>query len=216
MSRCRRSCSCGVSEVFASKYARMSSKICCTIIHLFLFCLSLCSASLSGAVRVLRCFEGLTDKPFPTLFPENYTCAERKNFPGNALQSGGTGVAADLCDRKNRPGTGRWNSREKQAVHAAIKGEDGKKGGGLLAAGAKKEGRPVRSYLCMAAIRLSEKIKKAGRISPSRLGNDYAATSAGCASVCPSVSACGSSGRAGSCAAFSCASRTAFFSSMRL
>ena len=108
MSRCRRSCSCGVSEVFASKYARMSSKICCTIIHLFLFCLSLCSASLSGTVRVLRRFEGLTDKPFPTLFPENYTCAERKNFPGNALQSGGTGAAANLCDRKNRPGTGRW------------------------------------------------------------------------------------------------------------
>ena len=51
---------------------------------------------------------GLTDKPFPTLFPENYTCTERKNFPGNALQSGGTGAAANLCDRKNRPGTGRW------------------------------------------------------------------------------------------------------------
>ena len=54
-----------------------------------------------------RASRGLTDKPFPTLFPENYTCAGRKNFPGNALQSGGTGAAANLCDRKNRPGTGR-------------------------------------------------------------------------------------------------------------
>jgi len=68
---------------------------------------SLCSTSLSGAVRVLRRFEGLTDKPFPTLFPENYAYTERKNFPGNALQSGGTGAAADLCDRKTRPGTER-------------------------------------------------------------------------------------------------------------
>ena len=97
------------------------------IVLLLLFdyrCLSfsLCSASLSGAVRVLRSFEGLTDKPFPTLFPENYACSGRKNFPGNALQSDGTGAAADLCDRKKRPETGRWNSREKQAAQSRYKG----------------------------------------------------------------------------------------------
>jgi hypothetical protein len=31
--------------------------------------------------------QGLTNKRFPTLFPENYSFAERKNFIGNALQS---------------------------------------------------------------------------------------------------------------------------------
>lgn len=33
--------------------------------------------------------KGLSKKPFPTLFLENYTCAERKNFTRNALQSAG-------------------------------------------------------------------------------------------------------------------------------
>jgi len=34
--------------------------------------------------------QGLANKLFPTLFPENYSFAERKNFTGNALQSDGT------------------------------------------------------------------------------------------------------------------------------
>ena len=33
-----------------------------------------------------------------------------------------------FATEKKPTGDGRWNSREKQAVHAAIKGEDGKKG----------------------------------------------------------------------------------------
>lgn len=35
-----------------------------------------------------RCFKGLTNKLFSTLFPENYSFTERKNFTRNALQSG--------------------------------------------------------------------------------------------------------------------------------
>ena len=38
---------------------------------------------------IYRCGTGLPDKLFPTLFPENYSFAERKNFTGNALQSDG-------------------------------------------------------------------------------------------------------------------------------
>jgi len=34
-----------------------------------------------------RCFKGLTNKLFSTLFPENYSFTERKNFTRNALQS---------------------------------------------------------------------------------------------------------------------------------
>jgi hypothetical protein len=38
---------------------------------------------------IYRCGIGLTNKRFPTLFPENYSCTARKNFTGNALQSDG-------------------------------------------------------------------------------------------------------------------------------
>jgi len=38
---------------------------------------------------IYRCGTGLANKPFPTLFPENYSFAERKNFTRNALQSDG-------------------------------------------------------------------------------------------------------------------------------
>ena len=34
-------------------------------------------------------FQGLANQLLPTLFPENYSFAERKNFIGNALQSDG-------------------------------------------------------------------------------------------------------------------------------
>jgi len=34
-------------------------------------------------------FQGLANQLLPTLFPENYAFAERKNFAGNALQSDG-------------------------------------------------------------------------------------------------------------------------------
>jgi len=37
---------------------------------------------------IYRCFKGLTNKLFSTLFPENYSFTERKNFTRNALQSG--------------------------------------------------------------------------------------------------------------------------------
>jgi len=53
-----------------------------------IFFLSLFSVLfLPEPLGIYRCFIGLTNKLFSTLFPENYSFTERKNFTRNALQS---------------------------------------------------------------------------------------------------------------------------------
>ena len=47
--------------------------------------------------------QGLTNKRFPTLFPENYSFAERKNFIGNALQSDGIKRGSPPLRLENQP-----------------------------------------------------------------------------------------------------------------
>ena len=55
-----------------------------------IYFISLCSVLfLPEPLGIYSCFKGLSDKPFPPLFPENYSFSERKNFTGNALQSDG-------------------------------------------------------------------------------------------------------------------------------
>ena len=49
--------------------------------------------------------QGLTNKRFPTLFPENYSFAERKNFTGNALQSDGIKRGSPNLRLENQPAT---------------------------------------------------------------------------------------------------------------
>ena len=49
--------------------------------------------------------QGLTNKRFPTLFPENYSFAERKNFTGNALQSDGIKRGSPNLRLENQPVT---------------------------------------------------------------------------------------------------------------
>jgi len=52
---------------------------------------------------IYRCFKGLTNKLFSTLFPENYSFAERKNFTGNALQSDGNKRGSPTLRLENQP-----------------------------------------------------------------------------------------------------------------
>jgi len=47
----------------------------------------------------------LANKLFPTLFPENYSFAERKNFTGNALQSDGIKRGSPNLRLENQPAT---------------------------------------------------------------------------------------------------------------
>ena len=47
--------------------------------------------------------QGLTNKRYPTLFPENYSFAERKNFIGNALQSDGIKRGSPPLRLENQP-----------------------------------------------------------------------------------------------------------------
>ncbi|WP_336617731.1 hypothetical protein [Bacteroides acidifaciens] len=49
--------------------------------------------------------QGLANKLFPTLFPENYSFAERKNFTGNALQSDGIKRGSPNLRLENQPAT---------------------------------------------------------------------------------------------------------------
>lgn len=68
---------------------------------------SLCSASLlPEPFGFYDASKELSKKPFPTLFLENYTCAERKNFTGNALQSVGTGRGSPPLHRIKPTGYG--------------------------------------------------------------------------------------------------------------
>jgi hypothetical protein len=60
---------------------------------------------LSEPLGIYRCFTGLTNKLFPTLFPENYSFAERKNFTGNALQSDGIKRGSPNLRLENQPTT---------------------------------------------------------------------------------------------------------------
>ena len=60
------------------------------------------------SIRIRRTFQlvstqGLTNKRFPTLFPENYSFAERKNFIGNALQSDGIKRGSPPLRLENQP-----------------------------------------------------------------------------------------------------------------
>jgi len=57
--------------------------------------------------------QGLADKLLPTLFPENYSFTERKNFPRNALQSGGIKRGSPPLRLKNQPEKG-WNGPDKR------------------------------------------------------------------------------------------------------
>jgi len=52
---------------------------------------------------IYRCFTGLTNKLLPTLFLENYSFAERKNFIGNALQSDGIKRGSPPLRLENQP-----------------------------------------------------------------------------------------------------------------
>jgi hypothetical protein len=47
--------------------------------------------------------QGLADKLLPSLFPENYSFAERKNFTGNALQSDGNKRGSPTLRLENQP-----------------------------------------------------------------------------------------------------------------
>ena len=72
---------------------------------MIIFLFSLCSVlflpePLLGFTDALQ---GLTNKRFPTLFPENYSFAERKNFIGNALQSDGIKRGSPPLRLENQP-----------------------------------------------------------------------------------------------------------------
>jgi len=63
---------------------------------------------------IYRCFKGLTNKLFSTLFPENYSFAGRKNFTRNALQSGEIKRGSPPLRLENQPArTGRNRRRNK-------------------------------------------------------------------------------------------------------
>ena len=65
---------------------------------------SLCSVLfLPKPLGIYRCFKGLTNKLFPTFFPENYSFTERKNFSRNALQNDGTKRVSPNLRLENRP-----------------------------------------------------------------------------------------------------------------
>ena len=66
--------------------------------------------------------QGLTNKRFPTLFPENYSFAERKNFTGNALQSDGTKRGSPPLRLENQTGMARTKA-ETRDVGDDDKGE---------------------------------------------------------------------------------------------
>ncbi|EFI14689.1 conserved hypothetical protein [Bacteroides sp. D22] len=81
-----------------------------------IYFISLCSVLfLPEPLGIYRCFKGLSDKPFPPLFPENYSFSERKNFTGNALQSDGIKRDSPNLRLENRParaGSNRSNNRK--------------------------------------------------------------------------------------------------------
>ena len=69
-----------------------------------IYFISLCSVLfLPEPLGIYRCFRGLPNKLFPTLFPENYSFEERKNFTGNALQSGGIKRGSPNLRLENQP-----------------------------------------------------------------------------------------------------------------
>jgi hypothetical protein len=72
-----------------------------------LFFFPLFGIPLSEPFGFYDAFKRLTKKPFPTLFPENYAYAGRKNFSRNALQSGGIRRGSPPLHPKNRPETTR-------------------------------------------------------------------------------------------------------------
>ena len=74
---------------------------------------------------IYRCFKGLTDKLFPTLFPENYSFAERKNFIGNALQSDGIKRGSPNLRLENQPARAGM-SRISDKMEKIEKGEKGR------------------------------------------------------------------------------------------
>ena len=86
------------------------------MVLIFNFLFSLCSGPsdppqglLFGSLFCLNrlgftdALQGLTNKRFPTLFPENYSFAERKNFIGNALQSDGIKRGSPPLRLENQP-----------------------------------------------------------------------------------------------------------------
>ena len=69
--------------------------------------------------------QGLTNKRFPTLFPENYSFAERKNFIGNALQSDGIKRGSPNLRLENQPARAGM-SRISDKMEKIEKGEKGR------------------------------------------------------------------------------------------
>lgn len=67
------------------------------------FFLPLFGIPLSEPFGFYGCLNGLTGKLIPTLFPENYAFAERKNFTGNALQSDGIKRGSPNLRLENQP-----------------------------------------------------------------------------------------------------------------
>ena len=55
--------------------------------------------------RAYDALQGLANKLFPPLFPENYSFAERKNFTGNALQSDGIKRGSPNLRLETQPAT---------------------------------------------------------------------------------------------------------------
>ena len=73
----------------------------CLLLFIPLFGSSFCLNRL-GFTDALQ---GLANKLFPTLFLENYSFAERKNFTGNALQSDGIKRGSPNLRLENQPAT---------------------------------------------------------------------------------------------------------------
>ena len=69
-------------------------------VFLFPFCTVL---FLPEPLGIYRCFKGLTNKLFPTLFLENYSFTERKNFSRNVLQSDGIKRVSPNLRLENQP-----------------------------------------------------------------------------------------------------------------
>ena len=85
-------------------YGKVVSPAITYIQIVFVFLFPLCSVLfLPEPLGIYRCFKRLTNKLFPTLFPENYSFSERKNFSRNALQSDGIRRVSPNLRLENQP-----------------------------------------------------------------------------------------------------------------
>ena len=85
------------------------------------------SVSCPNRLGFTDALQGLANKLFPTLFPENYSFRERKNFPRNALQSDGIKRGSPPLRLENQSAKG-GNGPDKRQEVEIEKGEgDGRR-----------------------------------------------------------------------------------------